>query len=72
MNTVTDDADTVVVKMSGQEQGVVINALNQMRNSLLQKGRHTDAVDDMLLKVIDARPQRRGLPARLRGHDEAR
>lgn len=72
MNTVTDDADTVVVKMSGQEQGVVINALNQMRNGLLQKGRHTDAVDDMLLKVIDARPQRRGLMARLRGRDEAR
>ena len=72
MSGLACDADNVVVKMNQQEQGVVINALNEMRNDLLQKGSHTDAVDDVLLKVIDAPPQRSGLFARLRGRDEAR
>ena len=72
MSGLACDADNVVVKMDQQEQGVVINALNEMRNDLLQKGSHTDAVDDVLLKVIDAPLQRSGLFARLRGRDEAR
>lgn len=72
MSGLACDADNVVVKMDQQEQGVVIKALNEMRNDLLQKGRHTDAVDDVLLKVIDAPQQRSGLFARLRGRDEAR
>lgn len=36
------------------EQGVVINALNQMRNDLLEEKRPTDIVDEVLLKAIDA------------------
>lgn len=36
------------------EHGVVINALNEMRNDLLEEERPTDIVDEVLLKVIDA------------------
>ena len=36
------------------EHGVVSNALNEMRNDLLEEERPTDIVDEVLLKVIDA------------------
>ena len=34
--------------------GVVINALNEMRNDLIGEERPTDIVDEVLLKAIDA------------------
>ena len=36
------------------ERRVVVNCLNEMRNSLIAKGKYTDAVDEVLLKIIDA------------------
>ena len=36
------------------EPGVVINALNKIRNDLLEEQRPTDIVDEVLLKTIDA------------------
>ena len=42
------------LEMDHLEQGTLINALNQMRTDQLEQGRPTDAVDDLLLKVIDA------------------
>ena len=36
------------------EHGVVINALNEMRNDLIGEERPTDIVDEVLLKAIDA------------------
>ena len=30
------------------------NALNALRNKLLAEGRYTDAVDDVLIKVVNA------------------
>ena len=36
------------------EHGVVINALNDMRNDLIGEERPTDIVDEVLLKAIDA------------------
>ena len=38
----------------GYERGVMVNALNEMRNALLQQGRYTDAGDEVLSKIIDA------------------
>lgn len=35
------------------EYGVLVNVLNDMRNQLINENRPTDAVDEMLLKVID-------------------
>lgn len=43
-----------VLTLDKYEQGVVINALNEMRNDLIGENRPTDAVDDVLLKAIDA------------------
>ena len=43
------------------EWKIVINALNDFRNSLIQQGRYTDAVDDIMIKVINAKPKRKPL-----------
>lgn len=43
-----------VLTLDRYEHGVVINALNEMRNDLLEAERPTDIVDEVLLKVIDA------------------
>ena len=49
-----------VITLTSLEHSMVIRALNDMRNDLLQKQHPTDLVDDVLLKAIDA-PRRRGL-----------
>ena len=41
------------------EWKIVINALNDLRNSLIRQGRYTDAVDDILIKVINTKPKRK-------------
>ena len=43
------------------EWKIVINALNDFRNSLIQQGRYTDAVDDIMIKVINAKHKRKPL-----------
>ena len=55
-----------VLTLDKYEHGVVVNALNEMRNDLLEEQRATDMVDEVLLKAIDA-PTKKG-----RGRDEAR
>ena len=40
--------------LNDHEYRIVINAINDMRNRLIQEGRYTDAVDELLLKVINA------------------
>ena len=41
------------------EWKIVINALNDFRNSLIRQGRYTDAVDDIMIKVINTKPKRK-------------
>lgn len=43
-----------VLTLDRYEHGVVINALNEMRNDLIEEDRPTDIVDEVLLKTIDA------------------
>ena len=43
-----------VLTLDRYEHGVIINALNEMRNDLLEEERPTDILDEVLLKVIDA------------------
>lgn len=43
-----------VIELDKTEHGVVINALNEMRNGLIEEDRPTDIVDEVLLKAIDA------------------
>lgn len=56
-----------VIALNSYEHGVVINALNELRNGLIREERPTDVVDELLLKTIDA-PTRRTR----RNRDEAR
>ena len=55
-----------VLELDRYEHGVVINALNEMRNDLIGESRSTDIVDELLLKTIDA-PTKKG-----KNRDEAR
>lgn len=43
-----------LVKLSEVEQGIVIRCLNDKRTALLQEKKDTDAVDDILLKIMAA------------------
>ena len=36
------------------ERRIIINSLNNLRNKLIAEGRYTDAVDDVLVKVVHA------------------
>ena len=55
-----------VLTLDKYEHGVVVNALNEMRNDLLEEQRSTDIVDEVLLKASDAPTKT------VRGRDEAR
>ena len=41
-----------ILELDKYEHGVVINALNEMRNDLIGEERPTDIVDEVLLKAI--------------------
>lgn len=43
-----------VLTLDRYEHGVVVNALNELRNDLLEEQRSTDIVDEVLLKALDA------------------
>ena len=43
-----------VLELDKYEIGIIINALNDLRNKLIQQQRDTDAVGEVLLKTLDA------------------
>ena len=43
-----------VLMLDSHQHGVVIHALNDMRNNLIEENRPTDIVDEVLIKAIDA------------------
>lgn len=47
-------AKKIRLTLNDHEYRIVINAINDMRNGLIQEGRYTDAVDELLLKVVNA------------------
>ena len=49
------------ITLDNSEWKIVINALNDLRNSLIQQGRYTDVVDDIMIKVINAKPKSKPL-----------
>jgi hypothetical protein len=57
-----------VLTLDDYEYGVVVNALNELRNELIKEKRPTDAVDELLLKTIDAPTKKQ----KRRNHDETR
>ena len=46
------------IYLTAEEQRRVIQSLIRLKNELLEQGRYTDAVDDVLCKVLSAKKQR--------------
>ena len=44
--------NTIRLKMTYDEVRVMVFALKELRNSLIAENRYTDAVDDILLKLL--------------------
>lgn len=40
------------------ERRVILNSLNEMRNKIIADGKYTDAVDEVLLKIISAKQKK--------------
>ena len=41
--------------LTDDEYSLIIKSLNDLRNDLIEQGRYTDAVDDVLVKFIGAK-----------------
>ncbi len=52
------DPDARVVEIDHYEYGLIINALNKMRNELVSTNQDTAFVNETLLKVMDAPTKR--------------
>lgn len=50
--------DRIVVTLDSFEQRLLVGALTDFRNELIREERPTEDVDVLLLKVIDAAPQK--------------
>ena len=46
------------VELNRQEWRLIIEGLNRFRNKLIAAERYTDAVDEILIKVAKAKPQK--------------
>ena len=44
--------------LTDNEHSLIIKSLNDLRNNLISQGRYTDAVDDVLVKFIDAKKKK--------------
>jgi len=58
-----------VLELDKYEIGILINALNEFRNQLIQQKRETAPVDEVLLKAIDAPEKKSPLVKCLRKDD---
>lgn len=48
-----------ILELDKYELGIIINALNELRNKLIQEQKETDAIDEVLLKTLDAPEKKR-------------
>lgn len=48
-----------VITVNDFEQNLLVNGINEFRNMLLEQGMPIEDVDKLLIKVIDAPPQRK-------------
>ena len=46
------------IALDGFERRVVVKCMNEMRNSLSEEGKCTDALDEVLLKVIRSKQKK--------------
>ena len=45
--------NTMKIKLTYDEVRVLVYALNELRNALIAENRYTDAVDEILVKLMD-------------------
>lgn len=50
--------EKVVLTLDKYEHGIMIHALNELRNDMLEEQRDPGAVEDVLLKTIEASPKK--------------
>ena len=43
------------IKLDDIERRILVNLLYEKRNELIREGRYTDAIDELILKIIDAK-----------------
>ena len=48
-----------IIEVNKIEYGILINALNELRNKLIREEQDTELVDEFLLKVLDAPENKR-------------
>ena len=60
-----------VLELDKYELGILINALNECRNKMINEGQDTEYVDEVLLRTIDAPPKKKVL-TRSRRRDDHR
>ena len=46
------------IALDAFERRVVVNCMNEMRNKLIADGKHTDALDEVLLKIIRSKQKK--------------
>ena len=46
------------IVLNEYERRIIINSLNELRNRLIADGRYTEAVDEILLKIINAKKKK--------------
>lgn len=46
------------IALDDYERGVIINCLNEKRNGFITNGKCADAVDEVLLKIINAKQKK--------------
>ena len=46
------------IVLNEYERKIIINSLNELRNRLIANGRYTDAADELLLKIINAKKKK--------------
>ena len=49
---------TFYLALDNGERSMIIRSLNNLRSSLIAKGKYTDGVDDVLVKVIGAKKKK--------------
>ena len=48
-----------ILELDKYEIGIIINALNDLRNKLINEDRDTTAVDEVLLKTLDEKKKKK-------------
>lgn len=64
-----NDKEVRVLELDKYEYGIVVNALNEFRNKVLSEERETEAIEELLLKILDTPQKKRMFP---RKYEEAR